>query len=168
MKRAAFLLLLLAAAATSACGAKHGDDDDGGKGKVSTKFHYTQPPAPWKPTKVDGTQVAYYHADFGATMSVATECKDVEDVSLPSLVQQELIGIPHRKVVSQTQTTVGERAGEDWVVDGQLDGVDVRCELIVLRESKCVYDLNLVAKPASFDAAQKDFKTFLGGFSVAK
>ena len=163
MKRAILALLALALAA---CGAKHGDDDDGGK--VSTRFHYTQPPAPWKPTKVDGTQVAYYHADYGATLSVATECRDVEDVSLPSLVQQELIGIPHRKVVSQTQTRVGERDGEDWVVDGQLDGVDVRCELIVLRESKCVYDVNLVAKPASFDAAQKDFKAFLAGFSVAK
>ena len=105
--RRALLALVIAAGATAAaaCGAKHGDDDDGGgKGKLSTKFHYTQPPAPWAPTKMDGTQVAYYRADYGATITVATECKDVEDVSLPSLVQQELVGIPHRKVVSQTQT----------------------------------------------------------------
>jgi len=122
--------------------------------------------AGWERTTVAGTIASWYHAGFGATIGVAAQCKDVEDVSLDSLAQQALIGLENREVVEQGRTPVNGREATDWVVKGSLDGVEVTIGLVTLRRGKCVYDLNLVAPPGSFEEARRDFRAFVGGFEV--
>ena len=122
--------------------------------------------AGWEATAVDGTVAAWYHAGFGATIGVAAQCKDVEDVGLESLAQQTLIGLENREVVEQGRTDVQGREAASWVVKGSLDGVQVVIGLVTLRRGKCVYDLNLVTTPGSFEKARPEFKTFVEGFEV--
>lgn len=159
MKRALVAALVLLA---PACGKSAKDPAETKPDKV--KMHY-EPPAGWESTTVEGMQLAWYRKDYGATIGVSAHCTNLEDVSQTTLVTQELTGIPHRVVVSQEQTKVDGRDAEDWVVEGNLDGVKMRIELVVLRET-CVYDLNLVSKPETFDAARADFRTFVQAFRV--
>lgn len=130
------------------------------------EFKHGPLPAGWAATGVDGTVAAWYHAGFGATIGVAAQCKDVEDVSLDSLAQQTLIGLENREVVSQDRTDVQGREATDWVVKGSLDGVEVVIGLVTLRRGKCVYDLNLVSRPDAFERARADFRAFVAGFEV--
>ncbi len=129
-------------------------------------FKYGPLGAGWALGSVDGTVASWYHAGFGATIGVAAQCKDVEDVSLDSLAQQALIGLENREVVEQGRTDVQGREATDWVVKGSLDGVQVVIGLVTLRRGNCVYDLNLVAPPESFEKARPEFRAFVGGFEV--
>src|SRR5438309_7204390 len=91
----------------------------------AVKISHGELPGEWQPTAIEGTQAAWHHSGYGATIGIAASCKGVEDVSLGSLAQQVVIGLPHRVTVSKGTVEVDGRQAEDRVVDGVLDGVPV-------------------------------------------
>ena len=134
-------------------------------GKVADFSHGPLPPA-WKKTDVKGLAIAYYHEGYGATAGVAPVCEGISDYSLESLAQQELVGFEQRETVEESRVTVDGRDAIDWVVKGSVDGVTVKVNLVVFRKDGCVYDLNLVSRPDSFEKAREDFRAFVGGFAL--
>ncbi len=166
MRRALSFLAL--AALVSACPKKTAPpkDEEGLYTSRGFKFKHGELPEGWTRAAVDGTALAFDHKKLGATITAFSNCKNVEDISLRALVQQELVGIEKKEVVEKSETPMGDRDAADWVVKGSLDGVEVQMELVVLRTGKCVYDMVLVTSAESFAAARPDFKTFVGGFEV--
>lgn len=159
MRRRSAIVLFASAVALAACG------KTAVTGKV-VDFSHGPMPADWKKTDVKGMAVAYYHEGYGATAGVAPVCEGISDYSLESLAQQELIGIEQRETVEQTRVTVDGRDAIDWVVKGSVDGVTVKVNLVVFRKDGCVYDLNLVSRPDSFEKAREDFRSFVSGFAL--
>jgi len=172
IRRAAFVAAaasLAALALAAGCRTpKRATDRGGVYDSRSLKFHHGTLPDEWKRTKVEGTSLAFDNRPLDATISLFANCKDIEDVSLRALVQQELVGLENKEVLERREDPVGDREAADWVVRGELDGVTVQMNLVVLRIGGCVYDLVLVADPQTFEKARADFKVFVGGFEVIK
>ena len=160
-----FALVIAALALAGACGEPR-PPADGGPRKPSVRFKHGDLPAGWRRSKIDGTALAFDHAALHATITAFANCKGIEDVSLSALVQQELVGVEKRDVVTKSEAAVDGREAADWVVKGELDGVPVEMELLVTRQSGCVYDLVLVSSPATFESARADFAGFVKGFDV--
>lgn len=134
-------------------------------GKVSD-FSHGPLPAEWKKTDVKGLAVAYYHSAYGATAGVAPVCEGVSDSTLESLARQELIGLEQRELLEENRIRVDGREAVEWVVKGSVDGVEMRVNLVVFRKDGCVYDLNLVSRPETFETARTDFRAFVDGFAL--
>ena len=156
------LLALLAGCPKSRRGTYEGGTYRG----TDAQFTHGALPANWQPTQVAGLDVAFYHPAYGATVGVSTICKDVGETSLEGLAQQELVGIERRETVEQGHVQVDGREAVEWLVKGTVDGVEIQVNLVVLRKGKCVYDLNLVGRPATFELARSDFRAFVRGFKV--
>ena len=158
--RAAFPVVVAMLACTLACS---------GKNAITGRaLEFTHGPLPdaWKKTDVKGLAVAYYHEGYGATAGIAPVCEGISDYTLESLAQQELVGFEQRETVEETRVTVDGREAIDWVVKGSVDGVVMQVNLVVFRKDGCVYDLNLVSRPDSFEEARADFRAFVGGFAT--
>lgn len=139
------------------------------KAKVTGKvadFSHGQLPAGWKKTDVKGLATAYYHSGYGATAGVAPVCEGINDFTLESLAQRELVGLEQRETLEEKRLTVDGREAVEWVVKGSVDGVEMRVNLVVFRKDGCVYDLNLVSKPENFDKARAEFQLFVTGFKL--
>lgn len=158
MRRAA-TLLVVAAVALAACGKT-------ATYSRSSKFRHGDLPSGWEKTKVKGMAVAFYHSEYGATAGVAPVCQGVSDSTLESLAQQELVGLEQRELVEESRVSVDGREAIDWVVRGSVDGVLVLVNLVVFRKQGCVYDLNLVSRPETFERARTEFRGFVAGFSL--
>lgn len=161
MKRA--IVLLIAGIVLAACGAPKAKVT----GKVSDFTHGTLP-AGWKKTEVKGLVTAYYHEEYGATAGVAPGCEGINDHTLESLASRELVGLEQRQTLEEKRILVDGREAVDWVVKGSVDGVEMRVNLIVFRKDGCVYDLNLVSRPDSFEKARAEFQMFVTGFKIAE
>lgn len=158
-------LALVVMAAGTSCG-KAASYDGAIYRRGPVHFAHGVLPAGWKPATVEGLAVAFYHDRFGATAGVATVCEGIRDAGLESLARQELVGLERRSVLEEGRISVDGREAVDWVVKGSVDGVDVRVNLVVLRKGPCVYDLNLVCRPSTFEEARADFRAFVAGFRV--
>lgn len=132
----------------------------------ASKFRHGDLPAGWEKTSVKGLAAAWYHPEYGATAGVAPVCEGISDATLESLAQQELVGLEQREMVEEGRVAVDGREAIDWVVKGSVDGVLVVMNLVVFRKDGCVYDLNLVSKPETFDRARAEFRGFVGGFAL--
>lgn len=168
MRRA--VLALAALAMLSGCPKKKtvATDEDGVFQSRSFKFKHGELPDTWVRTQVDGTALAFDNKALGATITAFSNCKNLEDVSLRALVQQELVGVEKKEVVEQSETPIGDRDAADWIVKGSMDGVSVQMELVVMRTGRCVYDMVLVSDPETFAKARPDFQTFVAGFEVLR
>ena len=161
MRRAAAIVMVVAAAlALGACGKK--------TYTKASKFRHGDLPEGWEKTRVKGLAIAYYHSDYGATAGVAPMCDGISDSTLESLAQQELVGLEQRELVEESRVSVDGREAIDWVVKGSVDGVVVVMNLVVFRKEGCVYDLNLVSRPETFDKARTEFRSFVGGFALVE
>ena len=166
MRRAVFALVVLAFIAGCPKKKNKATDEDGVFQSRAFKFKHGELPAAWVRAQVDGTALAFDNKALGATITAFSNCKDIEDISLRALVQQELVGVEKKEVVEQLDTPMEGREAADWVVKGALDGVTIEMELVVLRTGRCVYDMVLVSAPDAFPAARPDFKKFVDGFEV--
>lgn len=156
----AVVALLAGALAGASCGKKPPNSAE------KVKFRHGDLPAGWKESPVDGLTAAWYHEALGATIGLGAQCKELEDVGLHALAQQALVGVERREILEQTTIPIDGREAEDWVVKGSMDGVEVRINLVVHRDQDCVYDLNLVSRPDTFEKARADFRAFVGGFAI--
>lgn len=141
----------------------------GGKAPVTGKaadFTHGTLPETWKKNDVKGLAVAYYHAGYGATAGVAPLCEGISDQTLESLAQQELVGLEQRETLEEKRVTVDGREAVEWVVKGSVDGVEMRVNLVVFRKDGCVYDVNLVSRPETFERARAEFQVFVSGFKI--
>ena len=72
-----------------------------------------------------------------------------------------------REILEEKRVLVDGREALEWIVKGSVDGVEMRVNMVVFRKDGCVYDLNLVSKPESFDKARAEFQGFVTGFKLS-
>jgi hypothetical protein len=122
-------------------------------------------PGQWHRINLPGGNVAFRHESGGSILANSL-CRKSRDVSLDVLTNQTLFGFEERRERSRAHVTLDGRAALRTRVSGTLDGVPVELELLVLRKDGCIYDLQLVAAPASFDARIADFDAMVAAFQV--
>lgn len=119
----------------------------------------------WRRASVKDLDLVFRHR-AGGTVAVNATCPYREDAPLSVLTNHLLFGIEVRKEESRTPITLDGRAGLRTRLAGELDGVAIEMELVVMKKDGCAYDLQLIAGPRIFASRLPDFERFLAGFTT--
>lgn len=122
-------------------------------------------PAEWQPWHVKGAHLVFHHR-AGGTIAASGQCPAGDDVPLAVLTSHLLFGIETRQELGRDLFTLDGRQALRTRLLGELDGVPVALELVVLKKDGCVYDLQLIAAPSELAARQRDFAALVQGFAT--
>jgi hypothetical protein len=117
----------------------------------------------WTRGGMHGADLVFVHPEGGTILANAT-CKDVSDVPLDVLANQELFGVDGQQEERREMFTLDGRVALREELSGTLDGVRVRMDLVVLKKDDCTYDLSLIASADAFEAREADFWRFVRAF----
>jgi len=102
----------------------------------------------------------------GTSISYKSSCNDSSDTSLESMQQSTIYGLESVKISKSTRIPYNGREALSSTIDGKLDGVATKIELLILKKNFCSYILSYVALDKSFDTDLKHFKTFVNTFEA--
>jgi hypothetical protein len=122
-------------------------------------------PLAWARIHRKGADLVFQHPG-GGTVAVSSQCPAPEDVSLNVLTNHLLFGIDVKREYGRAPITLDGRAALRTHLQGELDGVPIELDLVVLKKNGCTYDLQLIAAAAEFSARQPDFSAFVQGFGT--
>lgn len=149
------------------CGGTHFD------GQVyeadSLAFRLNGVPTHWRRIQVDGTLLAFRDDSAQATIMVNGRCgKDGDDVPLESLTHHLFLHFTDRSITKQERLDLDGRAALHTSLTAELDGVEKRYSVYVLKKNGCVYDFVQVSDPAAPEASENGFGRFVRGFSTIR
>lgn len=123
-------------------------------------------PPEWARARARRGDVAFTHTG-GGTIYTESECgAAAEDVPLPVLTNHLFFDVVIVDELSREALTLDGRAALRTRIIGELDGVPVALDAVVLKKDGCVYDLVLVAGADRLDARARDFEAFFTGFAA--
>ncbi len=128
-----------------------------------TTYRVGELPTQWVRTRSEGGDVAYAH-ERGGTIYTDHACQgDIKDAPLDVLTNQLLFDV---KILSESRQpiTLDGREALRTRVSGELDGVPIELDIVVLKKDGCTYDLVLVSGPKTFDDRDRDFDRFIHEF----
>lgn len=164
----ALLFALPISLAASAMGCGGGPTFDGrhyrGHGVA---FGVSGVPAAWARLRVSEGLLAFRDEGANATVLVNGRCgKDGDDVPLTALTQHLFFQFTEREVEEEQVFSMDGREAQRTVLLAKLDGVPKRFETVVMKKDGCVYDLVLIADPASFARARPPFEALVASFKT--
>lgn len=119
----------------------------------------------WRPLKQKNTQVAWFNADYDAAILLDSQCESHGDSSLEAFTDHLRIDFRHWDIKSQEVVTIAGREGLRTIVLASIDGVEqTQMELYVTKKNGCLFDLEYVAPPASFERGRAAFARVVAGF----
>ncbi len=127
-------------------------------------------PSDWQRFSIDDGDLAFRNGKSGGTIFANALCGDheIEDTPLDVLANNLLMGIkPAVEQSRETLTLAGRQALRVHVL-GELDGVIVAMDLVVLKKNNCTMDLQLVAGKNEIAASEDAFTGFVNGFVLEK
>jgi len=110
-----------------------------------------------------GADKVYLNTQSKALLSVNSLCGRYEDSSLEALTKELLTPMKQHIVLSQSDLTISGRRALHTVTKGNLDGVPVESEIVVIRKNRCLFDFNIYAKKIAV-AERSEFLNFVKSF----
>jgi len=123
----------------------------------------------WDGLKTGVKAAAFHNEKIGGTISTDAFCgASFEDLPLNVLTNQ-LFADTHRKNTEQgAELVLDGRGALRTVADGQVDGVPLKFDSVVVKKDGCTIDFIYIVPPENYLAGVKEFETFYGGFSFGK
>jgi hypothetical protein len=115
--------------------------------------------------KVDTKSDLSFRSERGGTIYANVECDKTDDAPLDVLTNHLLFGVDIKDERRKEITLAGRKALRTRV-DGEVDGVPVSLDTVVMLKDGCTYDLALVAGPEQFSQLEADFDRFVEGFET--
>jgi hypothetical protein len=122
----------------------------------------------WRQVRFGDEDLVFRHRDGGtiaAKGSCAAGSVPIDDLPLAVLTNHLLFGISIRQDHGHTLLTLDGRQALRTHLVGELDGVPIELDLVVMKKDGCIYDLQLIAAPHEFARRQSDFDAFVQGFA---
>ena len=108
--------------------------------------------------------VAFENPDTGAIISLNSICRKYNDLSLETLTENLVRGIPDRKQIERKEILVDEAKALDTTFEGNVDGVSLNLRTVTLIKGECTYDFIHVTVPKRQKGRLEFFDTFLKSF----
>lgn len=134
--------------------------------KKLTSYRLGPLPDTWQRVDRFAGDVAFMNPDTSAVIMANASCADYEDAPLRSLTRHLLIGFTDREILQEAEVTLDGREALVTTVLAELDGVDVKMTLCVLKKNRCIYDMSYTSPVPVYDRGLDDFRVFMGGFQV--
>lgn len=129
-------------------------------------YSFGSPGSAWRPLSQKGTQVAWYNDGLDAVIVLDSQCEMHGDSSLEQFTDHLRIDFREWEVVSQDRVTLVQRDAVRTVVLASIDGViKTQMEIYVVKKDGCLFDLEYIAPPRSFESGRGDFAKVVNGFA---
>lgn len=132
----------------------------------SSMISVTAPAAPYEKTSSKHVDQGWIHSKNGSTISYLSDCSDSPDISLKQMELTALSGLRNLRINEQNDILFSDRKALRSKVQGDVDGVTVNVELLVLQKNGCRYTFTLTGFAQAFAQAQNDFNQFLKGVRI--
>lgn len=132
----------------------------------STVAQYQSPKKPFEEQTGRDLDRLWRNSLNGNTISYLSDCENPTDPSLQSIFKGITSEIDNPKIIKNEDLIYNSREGLRSVVEGVVDGVKTRFELLIFKKNNCTYILTYAAVAQSFSENQKDFDRFLKDFKV--
>ncbi|MBL7685668.1 MAG: hypothetical protein JNK65_06515 [Deltaproteobacteria bacterium] len=135
--------------------------------KTEKGFYKVGPlPESWQRTQIQSYKtISFYNPQYKSTLMTDAFCdQSYDDASLKTLTTHLYFDLQDKKIQSQKQLMLNERAAMRSIAQGKVDGVPVVLDTLVIKKDWCLFDFALVADPAHYVEASKDFEDFYKGF----
>ncbi|MBT3181694.1 MAG: hypothetical protein HN337_04200 [Deltaproteobacteria bacterium] len=109
--------------------------------------------------------ITFYNEGLGSTISTDAYCgKNVEARLLDSLSGDILNAFDKKQVISEKEFDLDGRGAVRQLIAGELDGVAVTVDLVIVRKNECVFDFYSVSEGGISPETTNAFELFFEGF----
>ena len=139
----------------------------------SQSYTVTPPASPWHklavgadPSATDAMKadMAFENPDTGAIISLNSICRKYNDLSLETLTENLVRGVPDRKQIDRKKVTLDGAEGLDTTFEGTVDDVFLHLRTVTMIKGECTYDFIHVTVPKRQKGRPEFFDTFLQSF----
>jgi hypothetical protein len=127
---------------------------------------YVAPPKPFVEVSSSDQDKAWRNQKNGNTISFLSECNDPSDPPLEQIQSGIIAEIDNAKTIQNDRVEFNSRDAIHSILDGNVDGIPTRFELMVLKKSNCIFILTYAAVLRDFATNQKQFNAFVKSFVV--
>ncbi len=157
--------LLAAAFLTAGCHGWREGTYRAPRGSGAATYAFGDPGDGWRPVRdVKGVQVAWVHDGLVGFIDIFSQCGEQGDSSLHQYTDHLRIDWTNWKVLEQREERLVGRAALRTIVEGELDGIPRRSELLVVKKNGCLFDLRYSASPEKFEEGRSAFARVVEGF----
>lgn len=133
--------------------------------ETEATYRFGSPGPAWRPLKEKGVQVAWYNEGLQAVIQLDAQCDRHGDSTLEQFTDHLRIDFREWEILSQERLTMVQRDAVHTVVLASIDGVKkTQLELYVVKKNGCLFDLQYMAPPRSFERGRVDFAQVVSGF----
>jgi hypothetical protein len=139
----------------------------------SQSYAVAPPGSPWHklavgadPNAADAMKadMAFENPDTGAIISLNSICRKYNDLSLDTLTDNLVRGIPDRKQLERKEITLDDAKALSTIFEGTVDGVSLNLHTVTLIKGDCTYDFIHVTVPKRQRGHPEFFDAFLSSF----
>lgn len=114
----------------------------------------------------DQADHAWQNQKTGNTIAVLTECSESRDPSLASIEGETINALTNPQKLKTSEVQFADRGGLRTLVEGQVDGVSVKMDVLTFKKNSCAYTLSYIGRSKNFEKDQSAFEQFLEGYKV--
>ena len=118
----------------------------------------------WEPIKVGKEDMALWHKQYHATITIISSDIENKKVSLKMLNNQLFIGMKNKKILSKESIVVGNQEAVHTIFLCEIDNHKFKVDSYVIKFENKVYDLVYWSPVNSFDYVREDFKCIVKSF----
>jgi hypothetical protein len=135
-------------------------------GSPAKDVKYVEPAEPFNDFKVKTADKAWISRKTGNTISFISDCHASVDPTLQQMENESLMVMDKLKVLTTQQIEFNGREAISTVAEGEVDGVPVKTQLVVLKKNNCNFTLSYGGLKNRFDTESKIFQTFPENFKA--
>jgi hypothetical protein len=132
----------------------------------SREAKWTSPKAPFVELKSIHLDKTWRNNKNGNTISYLSDCHNPADPSLENIFKGITSEIEEVTVVQSDRVDYNSREALHTTVEGAVDGVPTRFELMIFKKNDCTYILTYATTAKAFAENQRDFNSFVREFNV--
>ena len=137
----------------------------------NTSYKIGPLPVEWQEIKDENKEVnlIFWKKSKRQTIVVNSVCEGINPEATPRILTGHLLyGFTSTKIVKQQSSLVSGQEALRTTLEATLDNSPLMLDLYVLKQGKCVFDLQYFASPENFNGGVKEFEDFVKGFQVLK
>ena len=139
------------------------------KPKAPTKskvYHFQEPSKTFKKMDSDQADQAWQNSKNGNTIAVLSECSETRDPTLTGIESETINALTNPEILHTEKIQFADRGALRTLVEGQVDGVSVKMEILTLKKNSCSYTLSYIGRSKTFDSDRAVFEQYLKGFVI--
>lgn len=131
---------------------------------VASNISFVAPASPFEKLAVQDIDRAWKNSKNGNSISFRTACQDPVESDVKTIEQSIVNGLDAATLEKSETVPYNGREALHSIVQGKLDGVGTKIELMIFKKNDCTYTLTYVALPKNFPSDQPTFQKFLKEF----